>query len=174
MRVKKELKSETRAQAVVLRNIGFSYREIAKKLGVSYCAVYKSVQRHSELGSYQSRKRTGRPRVCTPHDDRAIARVVKKSPKASSLQVLLRLPRSLQNISTRTIRRRLFDFDLKSRTPARKPRLSPKNIADRLAFCRRYETWTVGNWEKVLFSDESTFTVLHFLPTRAPTNRETL
>jgi len=158
MKVKKELSKECRAQAVILRKNGFCYKEIAKKLGISYCGVYKAVQRHEELGSFASRKRTGRPRITTPQDDRVIARVVKKSPKASSLQVLLQLPTKLQNISSRTVRRRLFNSGLKSYSPSRKPRLSQKNIRDRLTFCRKYEKWTSSDWEKVLFSDESTFT----------------
>lgn len=158
MRSNKELSSECRAQAVILRKNGLCYQEIAKKLGVSYCAVYKAVKRYQELQSFVSRKRSGRPRCTSAQDDRTIARIVKMSPKASSLQVLTRLPRGPRNISTRTIRRRLFDSGLKSYTPAKKPRLSPKNIADRLVFCRKYEKWTAADWEKVLFSDESTFT----------------
>lgn len=158
MRVKKELSKECRAQAVILRKSGMKYAEISKKLRISLCAIHKAVKRHEELGSFASRKRSGRPRVTTPQDDRAMMRVVKQSPKASSVQVLIRLPRTSQNVSTRTIRRRLFDAGLKSYTPAKKPRLSPKNVADRVAFCRKYEKWSVSDWEKVLFSDESTIT----------------
>ena len=129
-RPKKEISKECRAQAVILRKEGLRYQDIAKKLGISYCAVCKAVKRHEELGSFTSKKRSGRPRLITPHDDRAIAKVVKKSLKASSLQVLIRLPVQLQKVSTRTIRRRLFESGLKSYTPARKPRLSKKNVQD--------------------------------------------
>jgi len=47
---------------------------------------------------------------------------------------------------------------LKSYTPAKKPKLSAKNIKDRLAFCRKYQHWSREQWEHVMFSDESTFT----------------
>lgn len=61
-------------------------------------------------------------------------------------------------VSSRTVRRRLLtEFNLPSRRPARKPRLTAKNIKDRLRFCRVYRQWTSDNWMKVLFSDESTF-----------------
>ena len=37
------------------------------------------------------------------------------------------------------------------------PLLSRKNIRDRLIFCKRYRDWTVEDWSKVIFSDESPF-----------------
>jgi hypothetical protein len=52
----------------------------------------------------------------------------------------------------------LFTVGLKSYRPARKPKLSPKNIKDRLTFCKKYQDWTAEQWEKVMFCDESTFT----------------
>jgi hypothetical protein len=153
-----ELSSECRAQAVILRKQGLTYQEIAQKLRVSLYAAYQACKRYRELGTYRSRKRSGRPRVTTPTDDRAIRRVVLRSPKASSLQVLIRLPKTSRAISTRTIRRRLFSGGLKSYTPAKKPKLSQKNIKDRLAFCQKYQHWSAREWERVMFSDESTFT----------------
>ena len=44
---------------------------------------------------------------------------------------------------------------MKSYKPAKKPKLSPKNIADRLAFCNKYQAWTLEQWKQVMFSDES-------------------
>ena len=45
----KELSSETRQSILVLRNEGYSMREIAKKLKISYNAVYYSEQRKLAL-----------------------------------------------------------------------------------------------------------------------------
>ena len=84
----------------ILRNASMFYQKIANTLGVSYCGVHSIVKRHLQLGFFISRKRLGRPRATTPQDDRAIARVVKRLPKASSLQVLIRLPDEARNIST--------------------------------------------------------------------------
>lgn len=155
---KKEVANEVRAQAVILRGMGLNYMNIAKKLKISYTAAYEAVRRHRDTGSYGSRKRSGRPKVTTPNDDRIISRIVKKSPKASSVGVLVRLPPNMRHVSTRTIRRRLFDTGLKSYRPAKKPNLSAKNIADRLRFCKKYQSWTATDWEAVMFSDEATCT----------------
>jgi len=138
----KEITPEVRAQVDILRQTGLKYRDIAQKLKISVAAAYKTVKRIEELQSFASRKRSGRRKVTTERDDRLISRIVKNSPKASSLSVKVRLPKTLCNVSTRTIRRRLFDNGLKSYTPARKPKLSAKNINDRLLFCKKYQNWT--------------------------------
>ena len=52
---KRELSCETRQSILVLRNEGYSMREIAKKLKISYNGVYYSLQRTAQTGSNQSR-----------------------------------------------------------------------------------------------------------------------
>src|ERR1700759_387359 len=147
----KELSTELRAQVDILRKNGFKYQDIAKKLNISVAAAYYTVKRVNEIGSYGSRRRSGRPKVSSPRTDRTIIRIIKNSPKASSLSVKLRLPLHSRSISTRTGRRRLFHSDLKSYTPARKPKLSAKNIKDRIAFCKLHESWSEKDWENVMF-----------------------
>ena len=57
-----------------------------------------------------------------------------------------------------TISRRLSrEFNLKSYKPARKSRLTPVMKVKRLAFAKKHRNWTIQQWSKVLFSDESTF-----------------
>jgi transposase len=61
----KGLSSETHQSILVLRNEGYSKREIAKKLKISYNAVYYSLHRMAQTGSNQNRKRSGRPQCAT-------------------------------------------------------------------------------------------------------------
>jgi DNA-directed RNA polymerase specialized sigma24 family protein len=53
----RDLSSETRQSILVLRNEIFSTREIAKKLKISYNAVFFSLYRTAQTGSNQYRKR---------------------------------------------------------------------------------------------------------------------
>jgi hypothetical protein len=39
-------------------------------------------------------------------------------------------------------------------------------IKKRLAFCAAYKDWTPANWEKVMYSDESTFRCIRSIKTR--------
>jgi hypothetical protein len=68
----KGLSSETHQSIFDLRNEGYSMREIAKKLKISYNAVYYSLHRTAQTGSNQNRKRSGRPRCTTEQEDKSI------------------------------------------------------------------------------------------------------
>jgi transposase len=54
----KELSSETHQSILVLTNGGYSMREIAKKLKISYNALHYSFHRTAQTGSNQNRKRS--------------------------------------------------------------------------------------------------------------------
>ena len=41
------------------------------------------------------------------------------------------------------------------------PRLSPKQKENRLIFCKERLGWTIEDWRRVLFSDESPFEIFH-------------
>ena len=68
----KELSSETHQSILVLRNEGYSMKDIAKKLKISYNAVYYSLHRTAQTGSNQNRKRSGRSRRTTEQEDKYI------------------------------------------------------------------------------------------------------
>ena len=53
---------------IVLRNEGYSIREIAQKLKISYNSVYYSLHR-MQTGPNQNRKRSGRPQSTTEQED---------------------------------------------------------------------------------------------------------
>ena len=73
----------------------------------------------------------------------------------------MQLPPSTR-MSSSTVRRRLSQqFGLRAYRPAKKPLLSKKNIRDRLNFCRKYESYTPEDWNKVLFSDETNVYLFH-------------
>jgi len=56
----------------------------------------------------------------------------------------------VDNLSSRTVRRRLFESGYKRRV------ISKENRAHRCSFCRQQLAWTVrDNWCKVIFSDET-------------------
>ncbi|GFV71486.1 transposable element Tcb1 transposase [Trichonephila clavipes] len=61
--------------------------------------------------------------------------------------------------SRETIRRRLTEVGLRSRRPLRRLPLIPHHRQCRLDFCRPRATWTVTDWRRVIFSDESRFSL---------------
>ena len=68
----KRLSLETRQSVVVFRNEGYSLREIAKKLKISYKGVHYFLARREQTGFNQYRRRTGRPKCTIAQEDKYI------------------------------------------------------------------------------------------------------
>ena len=111
----KELSSETRQSILVLRNEGYSMREIAKKLKISYNAVYYSLHRTAQTGSNQNRKRSGRPRCTTEQEDKYIRVSCLRNGRLTGPQLAASLNSTRKTpLSTSTVKGRLWDADLQS------------------------------------------------------------
>ena len=141
-----------RANIELLFEVGLSERRISTRLKLPKTTVHDIIQRIKMTGSTKAKKTTGRPRITSKRTDNTIKHYAVINPTASSGEIQAQLPQEV-NVSARTIRRRLPDARLKSYRPAIKPRLSPKNINDRLIFCRAHADLTVEQWGKVLFSE---------------------
>jgi transposase len=109
----KELSSETRQSILVLRNDGYSMREISKKLKISYNAVYYSLHRTAQTGSNQIRKRSGRPRCTAEQEDKYIRVSGLRNRRLTSPQLTASLNSTrITPVSTSTVKRRLWDAGL--------------------------------------------------------------
>ena len=142
----------TVAQIIALRNEGLTQVQISQRLNINQSIVSRALKRHVATGQFGARTRPSRPRFTNKRTDLMIfKRIATITPTATSSYIKSQLPPEV-TISTATIRRRLHDdFKLRAYRPASKPLLSKKNIKDRIAFCKRYERWTVEMWRHVLF-----------------------
>uniref|UniRef100_A0A3B1IG59 Transposase Tc1-like domain-containing protein n=1 Tax=Astyanax mexicanus TaxID=7994 RepID=A0A3B1IG59_ASTMX len=59
------------------------------------------------------------------------------------------------NVCDRTVRNRLKEMGFQYRKAKRKPSLTPKHKRTRLQWAKERQSWTVDDWMKVIFSDES-------------------
>ena len=156
---KKKSPSEVqRAQIVALHGQNPSERQISTQMRCSKTAVHQAIAKYQQDGSYINKKRTGRPSVTTAREDNVMRRIVVRSPTSSMKKIRAELLRRGRRISHMTVSKRLSkEFNLKSYKPAKKPRLTAAMKAKRLQFTNNHQHWTAEKWEKVLFSDESTF-----------------
>ena len=60
-------------------------------------------------------------------------------------------------LSNSSIKKRLFEVGRIARRPKRKQLLTHKMKRRRLAWAKKYKNWTLDDWKKVLFSDETHF-----------------
>lgn len=69
---RRELDVKTRSKICFLRETNVSNREIARQLKISECCVRRTIKRKEETGSFESRKRSGRPRSTTEQNEQYI------------------------------------------------------------------------------------------------------
>ena len=71
-----------------------------------------------------------------------------KTPKKTALALC-------KKVSERTARRALKIIGLVSAVKHKKPALSAKNVRARMKFCKIHKDWSVDEWKRVIWSDET-------------------
>ena len=130
---------------------------ISKVVGVIPRTVSKFLKRVRERGNEENLLRPGRQRKTDIRGDRRLFRVVRENRKQTLEDLTNKFNNtSVDNLSSRTVRRRLFESGYKRRVISKKITIRKENRARRCSFCRQRLTWTVrNNWCKVIFSDET-------------------
>uniref|UniRef100_A0A914E4I6 Transposase Tc1-like domain-containing protein n=1 Tax=Acrobeloides nanus TaxID=290746 RepID=A0A914E4I6_9BILA len=135
---------------------GEGYRDIAKRFHVGFGTVARTVKRWNETRTVKRKKGSGRPRKATPKQVRLLVRQVKKDPFMTAVDLAQYAQDNLGlNFTPMTARRMLIASGLRGRIPAKKPWISKKNRLARLKFAREHKDWTVAQWARILWSDES-------------------
>jgi len=156
---KKQISEKDRHAIVALcQHSGMTQKQIAHKYRTSQCAVSVIMKQFKNTGTVTVKRRSGRPKATSEKEDRLILRQVKKNPFISASQIKASMSPHLAGVSTRTITRRLRNkFKMPARTPRKKPLITEKARKRRLSWCLAHREWTVHQWKRVTFSDESTF-----------------
>jgi transposase len=147
-----------KARIAALLSTGHSTRDIARREGVSNATV--SRLRHSDAvdRSYRDLPRSGCPRLFTNRHERLIIRMVtsSKCQGPADVQSCLREEYNIR-VSYSTIRRVLKRNGLVARVIVKKPSLSDKQRRDRRGFAEEHKDWTLEDWGRVMWSDETQF-----------------
>jgi transposase len=138
---------------------GMSLRKIAQRVGHHHSTVSHIVNKHRLTNDVKDRERSGRSRITSRREDKALGRLVRRNPFANST-VLKRqlLPHRL--LSARTIQNRLKSVGYRSRRPVKRCLLTQAHKAFRLQWFQTRRQWNLVSWRKVHWSDESRF-LLH-------------
>lgn len=156
-----KLNMQEKSAVLALLGEGLSNREIARKMGRSEAAIRRLKKAASVLraGATPSRKvGTGGQWKTCKRTDKLLEREVKRDPFITAKELKGLYGNLLENVSVRTVQRRLQkDLKLPTRLAVQKPLLTDKMRKQRLAFCKKYQHWTSEDWRRVVFSDESNF-----------------
>lgn len=148
------------ARAVALIEAGQTYRRVANSLRVSKSVIHRVVKRYRETGEYRRRRGQGPKRVTNQREDRYITLTALRNRFMPATAVRGELIRSHNvNVSVKTIRRRLRERSLTSRRAKRAPLLTQQHKVERVAYANNYQRWTMREWGRVLFTDESKFSL---------------
>ena len=132
---------------------GLSDRQVAK-----LCKVSRPTIRRIREKNFPnlSKSRGGRPPALSPQDKRFCVRAITSGKLETATAVVKELQEELKiEISDRTIRRTLQEAGLEAVGKRNRPKLSAKNIKARLEFARRHKHWTVEDWKRVIWFDET-------------------
>ncbi|KAH6923026.1 hypothetical protein HPB50_020750 [Hyalomma asiaticum] len=132
----------------------------AELLGISASASSSTTSPHKGVDPshkfYRRIKdapRKPRRRATSHEEGLAIVVAVADNPRCSAQDIKVNFE---LKASKSTVKRRLYQAGLKSRTAEQKVLLRTANKDKRLEFAQRHAGWIEQNWKKVIFTDEFT------------------
>ena len=158
MRVSTPLSKENHGAIWALHLEGHTADVIANKTGLNRRTISDNIKKMRDTGSMASRPRSGRPRKTTVGEDLEVFRDSRRSPFAPARihkNMLFRQHGTM--VSTKTINRRLKERGLVIKPAKKVPLLTAVHKAARMAFAHEHKDWTVAQWQRVIWTDESRF-----------------
>ena len=144
---------EKRNQIVKHLKDGLSIREASKITGVPRSTV-SDIKKTD--GIVILSKKGGRPPILSPQDKRFCVHQITRGGLDDSVQVTNTIESNLGvTCSSLTVRRALKEAGLASIEKPKKPLISKMNRKKRLEFALSHKHWTVDDWRRVVWSDET-------------------
>lgn len=143
--------------------MGLSSREIAAHINQSHTTVqnWKKRIQGKRAPERKAKPGSGAKRKTTKRDDRHYKLAVVRDRDVFAPQAALEVA-DFDNqpvLTSREVQTRLYEQNLITKKKRKKPALTKEHMKARLAWAKRHQNWTVERWNRVLWSDESPFTV---------------
>jgi transposase len=153
--------SEQRLEVKALLKKRTPLREIGNLVGISKSAAGRIKKHIEETGYYHAASRSGRPSKLTARCEREIERIITSQNADNAVEVTQLYNQAAETpVSVFTVRRSLRRLGFEARVKKHKPMLKKSHIEKRLSFAKKFQHWTVADWKRVIFSDESRYFVL--------------
>jgi transposase len=130
-----------------------SIRQVAEKTKVGRSTVGRISK---EVIPNKENINTGRPAKLTPQDKRRLVNKIESGQLENAQQGAEYINSVNPNpVSAQTVRRALREAGMKSVVKKKVPRLTAAHRKARLQFAYKYRSWQSGDWQLVLWSDET-------------------
>lgn len=153
-------------QIVALLEVNYTIPEIISRVPLATKNQVRNIKVKWQNGeSLACRPGSGRKRKTTERQDRSIINAIKKNRNITIGEIKREC--GLEHISESTICRRISQLsELKSYWKSLKPFVNAKQRKRRVDWCKAHRHWTVEQWRRVIWSDESPFTLSYNRRTR--------
>ncbi|GFX10287.1 transposable element Tcb2 transposase [Trichonephila clavipes] len=158
--VRRHLDAFTRGRIIGKLKEGRSVTSVAAEFGIAHSIVSRLWRQFQTTGTAIRGFSSGRPRGTTPADDRYIVLQARRNRRQTAGEIARHTTQATgQPISRFTVARRLHGGGLFARRPVRCVPLTPAHRRRRSLWCREHRNWRDNEWGRVLFTDESRFSL---------------
>ena len=139
--------------SLLIVNEGYSQHQIQAKTGLGKGTVGRISK---EVEGDKENHAGGCPSKLSAHDKKTIIRQITTGKLDNAVQATKFINSIIPDpVSAQTVRRTLKEVGLHSATKKKIPILKASHYQCRLKFARDHENWTVEDWKRVLWSDET-------------------
>ncbi|GFY15847.1 transposable element Tcb2 transposase [Trichonephila clavipes] len=158
--VRRHLDAFTRGRIIGKLAEGRSVTSVAAEFGIAHSIVSRLWRQFQTTGTAIRGFSSGRPRGTTPADDRYIVLQTRRNRRQIAGEIARHTTQATgRPISRFTVARRLHGGGLFARRPVRCVPLTPAHRRRRSLWCREHRNWRDNEWGRVLFTDESRFSL---------------
>jgi hypothetical protein len=131
---------------------------MARVLGVSRCSIQRAVKRFPETKGHTRRVGSGRKRSTTDRDDYFLTLIILRNRDTTAVRAWNELQevRGVA-VSEQTVRKRLEEHGLSTRTLAYCLLSTREHRVARLLIAHEHRNWRIEEWGRILFTDELRF-----------------
>ncbi|GFX23651.1 transposable element Tcb2 transposase [Trichonephila clavipes] len=139
---------------------GRSVTSVAAEFGIAHSIVSRLWRQFQTTGTAIRGFSSGHPRGTTPADDRYIVLQARRNRRQTAGEIARHTTQATgRPISRFTVARRRHGGGLFARRPVRCVPLTPAHRRRRSLWCREHRNWRDNEWGRVLFTDESRFSL---------------
>ncbi|GBO18417.1 hypothetical protein AVEN_216841-1 [Araneus ventricosus] len=152
-----DLDAFDRGQIVGARRLGHSISEIVRELRFSRSTVSRVYREYTGGGQKISNRANCKGQLAlNEHGVRRLSRIVRSQRSQTLAQITTQLNEGAsRTVSERTMQYSLHRMGFGSRRPTRVPLLNVCHRAARLAWATEHREWTLEDWKRIAWSDES-------------------